>query len=380
MRITSKMSLLSFRRSGTPGYESWKFQVGAIDEVRQRRQPIEIDRPATQIDVVVGEPEFRDQRARDFRRCIDREFEAHFIAEPARRQFALERAQQVIHFFFVDEQIAVARDAKLITARYPHAWKQIADVGVDDRRQEHEIVRRLRDRCGQTHQSRQRARRLDHRFAARAPERVLAFERHDEAQTFIQHLRKRMRGVEPHGTQDRHQVVREVMPQPLALFCIPAIARDEADALEIEARQQHLVQHAVLLVEQFVRDLRDRAQLFARRHVVGTALCHAECLLVDQSGDADFEELVEVRVGDAQERQPFEQRHVVILRHFEHAPIEFELRQLAVDVQLGALQVQRLWRGLWCVGCVHRAAVRAGLGAARKLIMVGPDDHEMTDA
>ena len=124
-----------------------------------------------------------------------------------------------------------------------------------------------------------------------------------------------MRGVEADGTQDRHQVVREVMPQPLALLRVPAVARDEADALEIEARQQHLVQHAVLLVEQLVRDLRDRAQLFGRRHVVGTALGHAERLLVDQSGDADLEEFVEVRVRDAQERQPFEQRHVVVLRH-----------------------------------------------------------------
>ncbi len=34
----------------------------------------------------------------------------------------------------------------------------------------------------------------------------------------------------------------------------------------VETRQQQLVQHAVLFVEQLVRDLRDRAQLFSRRH------------------------------------------------------------------------------------------------------------------
>ena len=102
----------------------------------------------------------------------------------------------------------------------------------------------------------------------------------------------------------------------------------------IEPRQKQLVQHAILLVEQLVRDLRDGPQLFAPATVVGAALRRAECLLMDQSGDADLEELVEVGVGDAQERQPLEQRHVVVFGQFEHAAVELELRQLAVDVQL----------------------------------------------
>ena len=113
-----------------------------------------------------------------------------------------------------------------------------------------------------------------------------------------------------------------------------------------------------------MRDLRDRAQLFGRRHVVGTTLRDAERLLMDQSGDADFEELVEVRIRDAQERQPFEQRHVVVFRQFEHAPVEFELRQLAVDVQLGAQQVR-----VWVLGAFIARRIERVLRPARKLIM-----------
>ncbi len=126
-----------------------------------------------------------------------------------------------------------------------------------------------------------------------------------------------MRGIEPDRAQDRHEVVREVVPQPLRLLLVPLVARNEADALGIEARQKQLVQHPVLLVEQFVRHLRDRAQLFGGRQVFGPALSGAERLLMNQAGDTDLEELVEVRIRDAEKRQPLQQRHVVVLGHFE---------------------------------------------------------------
>jgi hypothetical protein len=57
---------------------------------------------------------------------------------------------------------------------------------------------------------------------------------------------------------------------------------------------------------------------------------------VDQlhdAGDADLEELVEVRARDRQELDAFEQRVRRVLRLLEHAPIEVEPRLLAVHVE-----------------------------------------------
>jgi len=48
-------------------------------------------------------------------------------------------------------------------------------------------------------------------------------------------------------------------------------------------------------------------------------------------GEADLEELVEVRRDDAYVAQPLEQRHVVAARHREHAPVELEDGPLAVE-------------------------------------------------
>src|SRR5690606_7567093 len=61
--------------------------------------------------------------------------------------------------------------------------------------------------------------------------------------------------------------------------------------------------------------------------------------------DADLEELVEVRRRDAEELEPLEQRNARILGLLEHAAVERELRELAVDVVLGQLEIRRVHGG-----------------------------------
>ena len=50
-----------------------------------------------------------------------------------------------------------------------------------------------------------------------------------------------------------------------------------------------------------------------------------------QRGHAHHEELVQVRAEDREELHPLQQRHARILGLLEHAPVELEPRQLAVD-------------------------------------------------
>ena len=53
--------------------------------------------------------------------------------------------------------------------------------------------------------------------------------------------------------------------------------------------------------------------------------------LLLQAGDADLEELVEVRAADRQEAQALEQRRRRVARLLEHAHIELQERQLAIE-------------------------------------------------
>jgi hypothetical protein len=98
---------------------------------------------------------------------------------------------------------------------------------------------------------------------------------------------------------------------------------------------------AALRLDQFVRARADLAQQLLRRQAVGVGLHRAQLHALHEAGDADLEEFVQVGRGDAQELEPLEQRQRLVLRLRQHAPLEFQQRQLAVEVKLGCGEVGR---------------------------------------
>jgi hypothetical protein len=106
-----------------------------------------------------------------------------------------------------------------------------------------------------------------------------------------------------------------------------------------------------------VHQLADARQRLMRLQAVGTGLFTGEGDLLLQAGDADFEELVQVAGEDQQELQPLQQRVGLIQRLFQHADVELQLRQLAVDVQAAVIQA-----GIAIAGAA--AAATATTGAA----------------
>src|SRR5882724_12144844 len=86
-----------------------------------------------------------------------------------------------------------------------------------------------------------------------------------------------------------------------------------------------------------------------RREAVGSRLAHTGGDLLLQACDADLEELVEVRARDRQKTQALEQRRRRIARLFEHATVEREQRELAIEqraARSGFLS-RRRWRLDW---------------------------------
>jgi hypothetical protein len=74
-------------------------------------------------------------------------------------------------------------------------------------------------------------------------------------------------------------------------------------------------------------------ELLGRAHAVGRGMRAAGRDLLLQAGDADLEELVEVAGEDRQEADALEQRVALVHRLVQHALVEVEPRQLAVDVR-----------------------------------------------
>ena len=95
-----------------------------------------------------------------------------------------------------------------------------------------------------------------------------------------------------------------------------------------------LVQQAVLALDDALRPRRDLAEDLERGEAVGTARRRPQLDLLLQARDADLEELVQVRGDDAKELEALEQRHRAVVGLREHAAVELEGLQLAIEEML----------------------------------------------
>ena len=106
----------------------------------------------------------------------------------------------------------------------------------------------------------------------------------------------------------------------------------------------------------------DRVERLARRAPVLQRRLDAGVDLVVQAGDADHEELVEVRRVDRAELHALQQRDARVLGELEHALVELEPRQLAVEVE----RADRRGRALGGLGRAGRCRSRLVIDRARQ--------------
>ena len=278
-----------------------EFQIGPVHHLRQLHQPHQIDGAVDEVAVLVGQTALVEQAPHQMRGRLRRHFEAHGVAQMARRQFALQRDAQIGDFVFVDEQFAVARDAELVAATHHQIRKQLAHETLQQRAQQHEAVRIARQFLRHAHEPRQRARRLHDAHQRLAAERILAFQFDDKVQAFVEHARKRMRGIEADRRQDGQQFVEKVVPRPFGLRFIPCFRAVKINAFLFERREYCVVQHAVLAVHELLRPLDHEVVDVLQRHAVRRERARVIAHLLLQPGHADFEEFVEIAAGDADE-------------------------------------------------------------------------------
>ena len=95
----------------------------------------------------------------------------------------------------------------------------------------------------------------------------------------------------------------------------------------------------LLVAHQLAAAPGDGGQLLGRRQAVGAGDGDAGPDLAAQAGDAHHVEFVEVVGGDRQEAQPLEQRVVRVAGLVQHALIEGEPGQLAIDEAVGRVHL-----------------------------------------
>ncbi|MCY1221257.1 hypothetical protein D9M72_333050 [compost metagenome] len=175
------------------------------------------------------------------------------------------------------------------------------------------------------------------RIAGAAPECILALELNREVQALVENARERMRGIQPDGCQDRHQFGEEEIADPGFLLSVPRWPSQEADLLLCHGWNQHVIEQAVLLIDQFTHSPVDRGIDHLRRKPVRAGHRRLKRALFLQARHADFVELIQVAAEGTQRSQALEQRNGGIGRLLQDAAKELQLAEFAADVELVAI-------------------------------------------
>ena len=104
--------------------------------------------------------------------------------------------------------------------------------------------------------------------------------------------------------------------------------------------QQDLVEDRVLAIDMAVHQLTDAGQRLVRLQAIGTGLFTGEGDLLLQARDTNFEKLIQVAGKDQQKFQAFKQRVGLVQRLLQHANIELQLRQLAMNIQAAVIKAR----------------------------------------
>src|SRR5262249_23552748 len=136
----------------------------------------------------------------------------------------------------------------------------------------------------------------------------------------------------------------------------------DPDARACQLGEKNLVPATALVGDQRMRCARDRLELLGRREAVGAPLVDAGLGLLQQSADADLEELVQVARRDGEELDALEDRISLVARLVEHAAVERKPRELTIDEQLGGQTIHPGMREtlLWKVRGSNAVFLRGG--------------------
>ena len=304
------------------------------------------------------------------------QLEAHGPTEPAPAQLHLDRLQEVVGVLLLEGQVGVAGDPERVVALDLHAGEQGPEMGGDDLLHGDESLA-----VGHGQQPGQHRRNLDAGEAALTADRVPDDDGQVERQ--IGDVGKRVTGIDRERGEDRKDPLDEHFPNPGAVIAVKGFPFCQPDGMIGETRQDVVEKRGPAPLEQGLHLQTDGGQLVGHRQAVGRRPGNTGRLLVLEAGDANLEELVHVGGKDGQELDPLQQRDLVVFGEGQDPAVEFECRQLPVDVPVLAVDVggQHPQQGPGRdgisdrvdPGCNHGLQATASPGCPRRLAGRGPN-------
>src|SRR5688572_7574637 len=256
---------------------------------------------------------------------------------PQLLQAAVDALEQIVRLVLFDFEIRIANDAEQIGASNLRPRKELVNVRADDVLEEHRRHPGAADGVWNRHEPRQDVGDLD----AGELRAVLVSDDHCEVPTEIRDQRERMSRVERQRCQHRADLAGEVRAQVLANLRRPLLRLEKSDALAFEQDAQ-LAPDRRLVMQHPEGAAPHRLELLLGVVPVWRNVFNPLTKLLERRGDADHEELVEIRRGNRQELDALEQGMRDVPRLREYAFVELEPAQLTIDIKGVVLEVGRI--------------------------------------
>jgi len=319
----------------------------AVDGPERR----EVEQARDAHDLLAADPELADQQVEHVRVDRLRDLQAHRRPEAAAHELALERLQEVLCVVLLDLEVLVARDAERVVLQHLHAGEELAEVRGDDVLERHEPL------GPDDHEPLEDRRHLHAGEELGARRGVPHDDREVEGEA--RDVRERVGRVDRQRREDREHLVLEERGELVALGLGCLVPAQDLDALGSQRRLDLVVEQRRLALHQLGALGVDALEDLARHRAAGRAYGDPRRDAPLEAGDAHHEELVEVAREDGEELGALEEREVRVLGQLEHALVEREPRQLAVEEAVVGQRRRLLGlRGhLGGQGCRHGASL-----------------------
>ena len=284
-------------------------EVGLVEEALER------------VDVVGPHAEPGDEPLAQRPGCRRRHLEADGVAEAAAAELRLDRLEQVVGVVR-ELEVGVAGDAEQRPLRDLHPGEELGEEVRDDRLEGHELL-------PGGHETVEALGHLHPREALLA--RVGVDREHAEREREPGDVGERLARPDGERGEHREDLALEVRLEPAELLVGAVLDRGDLDPRGGQRRSQISPPEPRLPRAQVLDALADRDERVARGHPVDRADAEAGLVQLEQAGDADHEELVEVLGEDRGELDALEQRERLVLGDLEDAAVVLERRQLPVE-------------------------------------------------
>ena len=283
-----------------------------------------VDQAGRLVNVALLDLHFLGEEAQQPPVRIRSDLHAHHRRKSAIMQLLLDLRQQVLRVLVITLHVGVARYPERQHVQNLHAGKEILKIVAHDLTQQHEPRRPL-DPVPLRHDLRDLhpRKKLVGRFrsAQHQPQRDAQIRDEREAMTRIHRQRR----------EDREHVVPIPLPN-LALLILRQIGViEQLDPDRPQGRQDFRPVAGRLPLDHRDHALADRQQHALRRDLLVADEVDPHRHLPAQTAHPLHEELVQVAREDRQEPQPLQKGRAVVKRLMEHAIVELQPLQLAVE-------------------------------------------------